>query len=427
MKDQFLTTRQPRSRSDTKSMATLSAQHNDNSSRSCAVTFSLRGACLYQPLHIVTIFRIVDYTVNFFFDLATSLPAPVIQSAIATLPTQTPTNTLPLYHKMPRQPPIPTKAITTLNPNDPFILSDNPTTGITLRTDIGDSPTPKTLTALISSQLISLSLNEAGRIYGVGKLFWIPSREERNLQHDAGLCGNGPDLVYIPWVWSDVDNHVYDCATPYERLRLSNAWSILSRKTLVLAIFSDYKVGVNGKSVLGILVSLPGVPLYMPLNIRIKHQRYEGNRLVLTHLTTDPTILPNNSTNTPQSQQTPFTLGTTSHLLLWDTHPSLIPRQALNTLNSTTPPPSIPAATRHQHRFLSCDALMAKLHEAWKAKATDGAYDRVSMEEVYADSLVPGERRDATLEMVTWKSRRLVAALERKAGAEVEAGGNATS
>lgn len=70
---------------------------------------------------------------------------------------------------------------------------------------------------------------------------------------------------------------------------------------------------------------------------------------------------------------------------------------------------------------------MAKLHEAWKAKATDGAYDRVSMEEVYADSLVPGERRDATLEMVTWKSRRLVAALERKAGAEVEAGGNATS
>lgn len=107
---------------------------------------------------------------------------------------------------MPPQPPPPTLTPTTniqdLTLNDRFILSDNPTTGVTLRTDVGeatgtDNNSPN-LTVLISSQLTSLSLDEAARIYGVGKCFWIPSSKKRSFQKDQEYCANCPDLVFIP-------------------------------------------------------------------------------------------------------------------------------------------------------------------------------------------------------------------------------------
>lgn len=140
------------------------------------------------------------------------------------------------------------KMIKDLKPNDSFIIFENSSTGVVLRSDIVDGNSIDTASQLSGAQLVSLTLNEAARKYGVGKFFWIPSREERMLANESGLCFNGGDLVYIPWVWSDIDNHLYDDATPYERLRLTNAWTCLPGKTIVLSIFNDYKVKPTGKS-----------------------------------------------------------------------------------------------------------------------------------------------------------------------------------
>lgn len=44
------------------------------------------------------------------------------------------------------------------------------------------------------------------------------------------------------------------------------------------------------------------------------------------------------------------------------------------------------------------------------------------MEEMYADALKPGQNRDETLRLITWKSERLNAELKAKNEAEAEAG-----
>lgn len=119
------------------------------------------------------------------------------------------------------------------------------------------------------------------------------------------------------------------------------------------------------------------------------------------------------------SEETPFDLGTTSFLLLWDTHPNLLPRDLIDSLNLTTSNSTILPTTRHQHRLNSCDELLAKLYQAWKTKTEDGGYGNVSMEEVYADALIPGAKRDETLKSITRKSSRLAKALMAKDGSVV--------
>lgn len=139
------------------------------------------------------------------------------------------------------------KMINDLKADDTFILSETPT-GVTLRNDIVEGENSNIAVELSGTQLVCLALNEAARKYGAGKFFWIPPREERMARQDQGYCFNGGDLAYIPWTWSEIDNHHYDDATPYERLRMTSAWTCLPGKTIVLSIFNDYKVKPNGKS-----------------------------------------------------------------------------------------------------------------------------------------------------------------------------------
>lgn len=141
------------------------------------------------------------------------------------------------------------KAIQDMKPGDSFILSDNHKTGITLRDDIGDNPAVGTgdLAELPEAQIVCQAMNEAARKHGQGKFFYIPSRKVRSFSKEYGYVRSGPDVVYIPWMWSDFDNAIWDNATPYDRLRLTNAWTCLPGKTIVMGIFVQYRVKPTGK------------------------------------------------------------------------------------------------------------------------------------------------------------------------------------
>lgn len=142
-------------------------------------------------------------------------------------------------------PPKTTKtSILDMAPADSFILSDNPKTGVILREVESDARGSGSGQSgdLTESQLVCSALNEAARKYGEGKFFWIPSRKARAFAKDHGLCRSGGDIVLIPWKWSEIDNNIWDEATPYERLRLTNAWTCLPGKTIVVCIYVQHKV-----------------------------------------------------------------------------------------------------------------------------------------------------------------------------------------
>lgn len=132
-----------------------------------------------------------------------------------------------------------------LKPEQSFILSEDPRKGVMLRDNVGDGNFAANPSRLTASQFVSLALNEAGRKFGVGKVYWIPSRSTRS--HYEGMGRDGADLVYIPWVWGEVDNHIYDDASHYDRMALTNAWQSIPPTTVVIPIFLQYKAKPGGE------------------------------------------------------------------------------------------------------------------------------------------------------------------------------------
>lgn len=132
-----------------------------------------------------------------------------------------------------------------LKAEESFILSEDPRNGVKVRDNVGDGNDVANPSRLTASQFVSLAFNEAGRKFGVGKLYWIPSRGTRS--HYEGMGRDGADLVYVPWVWGEADNHIYDEASHYDRMCLTDAWQRLIPTAVVLPIFLHYKAGPGGE------------------------------------------------------------------------------------------------------------------------------------------------------------------------------------
>lgn len=129
-------------------------------------------------------------------------------------------------------------------------------------------------------------------------------------------------------------------------------------------------------------------------------------RVSLLTLNPDATYLPS-TVNYPDAPILKFDFFSASAVLLWDTFPNLAFKDQFAEIDLAAARPSITAENRRQHRLETCEAVVKKVHEMWNFKDENGKYRRVSMEEVYADALIPGERKEETLAKVTWKSERI--------------------
>lgn len=284
-------------------------------------------------------------------------------------------------------------AIQDMVPSDSFILSDNPKNGVVLREVWSDSRgTSGQLVELSEAQLVSSALNETARKYGEGKFFWIPSRRTRALAKDEGYCRTGGDVVMIPYVWTSRDEQIWDEATPFERLRLTNAWTCLPGRTIVICIFVQHKAKPKSEYI---------CPLQSFCALFREHLSDFGDFL-LTFLS-GATFLPQTQ-HSDGRQSTKFEFGTASVLLLWDDFPNMAFKEHFKRINLDASTPTVTEKNCRAHRVHSLKAVVEKALQVWSYRTSDGRYSkRVSMEEVYADALTLGPRKDETLSKITWR------------------------